>query len=86
MLKLMKTHRKIIGNIMIALLFVSGCSFLLAGNWDAGETKDVCGYCGAEVTTTSVCSCCDGANSLTDSDKNGASVIPKKHSESNNCQ
>lgn len=86
MLKLMKTHRKIIGNTMIALLFVSGCAFLLAGNWDAGETKDVCASCGAEVTTTSVCGCCDGANSLTDSDKNGASDIPKKHSEVNSCQ
>ena len=83
MLKLMKTHRKIIGNTMIALLFVSGCSFLLAGNWDAGETKDVCDYCDADATTTSTCDCCDGANSLSDSDKNGTSDIPQKHSEVN---
>ena len=83
MRKFMKTHRRIIGNTMIALLFVSGCLFLLAGNWDAGETKDVCGACGADVTTTSICDCCDGANKLSNSDKNGTSDIPQKHSEVN---
>lgn len=83
MLKLMKTHRKLIGNTMIALLFVSGCLFLLAGNGDAGDTKDVCGYCGAEATTTSACVCCDDANRLSDSDKNGTSDIPQKHSKVN---
>ena len=83
MREFMKTHRSLIGNTMIALLFVSGCLFLLAGNWDAGETKDVCASCGADVTTTSACGCCDGENKLSDSDKNGTSDIPQKHSEVN---
>ena len=79
--RMLKTHRNTIVNTMIALLFVGGCVFLMAVSWDAGEAEDVCDYCGADVTTTSTCDCCDGQNRLADSDKNGASNISQNHSE-----
>ncbi len=79
-----KTHRNTIVNTMIALLFVGGCMFLLSGNWDAGETEDVCGYCGSDVTTTSTCGCCDGAIRLSDADGNRTSDMAQKHSKVNN--
>ena len=78
---MLKTHRNTIVHTMIALLFVGGCVFLLSGNWDAAETEDVCGYCGADAATTSTCECCDGQNRLSDSDKNGTSGVSQKLSE-----
>ena len=78
---MLKTHRNAIVSTTIALLLVSGCAILMAVSWDAGETEDVCDYCGADATTTSTCDCCDGQNRLADSDKNGTSDISQNLSE-----
>ncbi len=83
MSRMLKTHRNTIVNTMITLLFVSGCLFLLSGNWDAAETEDVCSSCGADAITTSTCGCCDGSIRLSDADGNRTSDIPQKHSEVN---
>ena len=60
MLKMFKTHRNTIGNLMIVLMFVGGCTFMLIGSWDAPETEAASSGGGEIAATTLAAGCCGG--------------------------
>ena len=64
MLKMFKTHRNTVGNLMIALMFVGGCIFMLTGSWNASETDAANSCCGGKTTETTLETGCCGGNGI----------------------
>ena len=87
MSKMLKTHQKTIGNLVIALLFVGGCIFLLTGSWDTSVSEAVSSCCGGKTTEAVLAGgCCGGGEADTVSDSESCKCVSTTTScSTDNC-